>query len=115
MSCCIQRTYEHISGEESGFIMAMMLLGESARAIAKALHWAPSTISRELRRNGYKSPHEIVLIGHPRVTGGYDALRAGKRARRLKRKARRARKLDPADRYGPRSVRCWKVDGCLSK
>lgn len=92
----MQRTYEHLSAEERGFIMAMKQQGESARAIAKALHRAPSTICRELRRNGYKPPYEIGPIGRPRVAGGYDALRAGKRARRLKYKVRRVKKLDPA-------------------
>lgn len=89
------RTYEQLCAEERGVIMAMKLQGSSARAIARALHRAPSTISRELRRNGYKPAEELGPMGRPRIAGGYDALRAGVRARRVRRCAQRARKLHP--------------------
>lgn len=85
--------YEHLGAEERGTIMAMTLRGESVRAIGGALHRAPSTISRERRRNGWKRDAERGPIGRPAIAGGYDARRAGQRAMRLRRKARRARKL----------------------
>lgn len=85
--------YEQLCAEERGTIMAMTLFGNSTRAIAAALNRAPSTVSRERRRNGWKSDEERGLIGRPAIAGGYDALRAGKRAARLRRKRRRVCKL----------------------
>lgn len=88
--------YGQLSGEERGAIMAMKEAGASGRAVALALGRAQSTIARELRRNGYKPAEECGPMGRPRVAGGYDATRAGVRARRLRRKARVIRKLHPA-------------------
>lgn len=88
-------TYTQLSAEERGVIMAMKLQGSSSRAIAGALGRAPSTITRELRRNGYRADDELGPMGRPRVAGGYNALRAGMRARRVRRLARPPRKLHP--------------------
>lgn len=85
--------YSHLSCEERGTIMAMKLRHESGRAIAQALGRSPSTIARELRRNGYAAPDECPPRGRPRIAGGYDATRAGTRARRLRRRPRTPRKL----------------------
>lgn len=85
--------YEQLSAEERGTIMAMTLHGDSARSIAQALGRAPSTVSRERRRNGWKPDDERGPIGRPVIAGGYDARRAGTRAARLRRKPRRTRKL----------------------
>lgn len=87
------RKYHHLCAEERGTILAMTLTGQSTQAIAYALHRAPSTISRERRRNGWKRDSERGPLGRPAIAGGYDAKRAGARAARLKRKARRRRKL----------------------
>jgi len=87
------RRYEQLSAEERGVVMAMKLQGSSARAIARALLRAPSTITRELRRNGYRAEGEVGPMGRPRVAGGYNAVRAGVRARRARRLAQPARKL----------------------
>lgn len=46
---------------------------------------APSTVSRERRRNGWKRGAERGPIGRPAIAGGYDARRAGRRAGRLRR------------------------------
>jgi len=90
--------YEHLSAEERGTVMAMKQIGASGRAIADALSRSPSTITRELRRNGYKTQRQCGPMGRPRIAGGYDAARAGIRARRLRRKPRVARKLAPASK-----------------
>lgn len=90
----MSRPYAHLSAEERGTIMAMKLAHASGRAIALALRRAPSTIARELRRNGYRTPGECGPMGRPRIAGGYDATRAGARARRLRRKPRVTRKLE---------------------
>ena len=86
-------TYRHLGAEERGAIMAMKCGGQSARSIGLALARAPSSITRELLRNGYQAKAESVGMGRPRIAGGYDAIRAGKRSRRVRRAARRTRKL----------------------
>jgi len=88
-------TYKHLSAEERGVIMAMKLQECSVRQIAHALGRAPSTVSRELRRNGYLPQAELGSMGRPRIAGGYDAVRAGVRARRVRRACRARRKLHP--------------------
>lgn len=87
------KTYEQLSAEERGVIMAMTEQGRSARAIAAVLLRSPSTISRELLRNGYKPDAELGTMGRPRIAGGYHAGRAGVRARRVRRLAWPQRKL----------------------
>ena len=87
------RTYTHLSAEERGVIMAMLLQGCGPTAIGRALGRSPGTITRELQRNGYKPDSELGPMGRPRVAGGYNAHRAGVRARRVRRQARRTRKL----------------------
>lgn len=87
------RTYRQLSAEERGVVMAMKVQACSARAIAQVVGRSPSTISRELRRNGYQSPAQQCAMGRPRIAGGYDATRAGQRARRVRRAARPLRKL----------------------
>lgn len=85
--------YDHLCAEERGTIMAMTQAGQGVRAIARVLNRAPSSISRERRRNGWHSDSERGAMGRPTIAGGYDAKRAGQRARRLCRRARRGRKL----------------------
>lgn len=87
------RSYEQLGAEERGVIMALSEQGGSARAIARTLRRAPSTVTRELRRNGFQRESEQCPMGRPRVAGGYNAQRAGARARRVRRHARAPRKL----------------------
>jgi IS30 family transposase len=84
------RIYSHLSAEERGAIMAMLAQGSSARAMAAVLGRAPSTVARELMRNGHRLRSASVM-GRPRLP--YDASRAGRRARRLAHNPRRHRKL----------------------
>jgi len=85
--------YEQLAAEERGVIMAMTSNGSSGRAIGRLLHRSPSTITRELARNGHRADARPARMGRPRLP--YDALRAGSRARRLRRKPRVCRKLHP--------------------
>lgn len=102
------RNYCHLSAEERGAIMVGRARAESARSIAAMLGRSPSTISRELKRNGYREPGRSHM-GRPPKRTTYDAARAGARARRLVRRARRRRKL----RNG---TRLWRtVRGLLGK
>ena len=87
--------YEHLSAEERGTIMALRSQGSSIRTIAVVLRRAPSTIGRELRRNGDHGASKQRPMGRPRQPPGYDAARAGRRAHRLRHKARTVRKLHP--------------------
>lgn len=86
-------TYRQLSAEERGTVMGMKLQQCSTREIARWLKRSPSTISRELRRNGWQSQAEQCAMGRPRIAGGYDAHNAGKRARRVRRAAWPVRKL----------------------
>lgn len=88
--------YSHLSAEERGAIMVGKARGESTRQLALLLGRSPSTISRELTRNGHREPSAMPRMGRPRLA--YDAQRAGQRARRLSRTPRRARKLPPSSR-----------------
>lgn len=86
--------YSQLSAEERGAIMVMKAEGSSMRRIAARLERSPSTISRELRRNGYRSPTQRNRLGRPLICGGYDAARAGRRALYWRSRSRRTRKLD---------------------
>ncbi len=77
--------YEQLTAEERATIMVMAEEGKSLRAMARLLHRAPSTISREWRRH--------AVTEEAAATRGYDAKRAGQAARRQRFKPRRARKL----------------------
>ncbi len=72
--------------------MGMKQQNCSAREIGRALDRAPSTVTRELRRNGHCDPGKSAM-GRPRLAPGYDAAAAGDRARKVRRRARRPRKL----------------------
>ncbi len=85
--------YVHLSAEERGAIMAMKQQDCSTRLIARTLRRAPSTVSRELLRNGWRRTGKDVHIGRPCIAGGYNATEAGKRARKVRRAAKRPRKL----------------------
>ncbi len=89
----MRKNYQHLSAEERGTIMAMKSANASSHEIAHALGRAQSTIVRELRRNGYAPPPEQRTRGRPPIAGGYDAVRAGERARRMRRMPRTRRKL----------------------
>lgn len=75
------QSYSHLSAEERAVIVHGKARGESSRSIARMLGRAGSTITRELRRNGHREEGARAM-GRPPLRG-YDATRAGERARRL--------------------------------
>ena len=77
----MENKYKHLSPEDRAAIMLMNTEGHSRRAIAARLQRSPSTISRELLRNGQEN--------------GYCASAAGIRARKLRYVVRKRRKLLP--------------------
>ena len=80
--------YHHLTPTERGQIQAFLSQGLSQRAIARQLRRSPSTISRELRRNGARN-------------GRYDAVRGAKRYARARMGCVRGRSLEhlPLRRY----------------
>lgn len=88
------KSYCQLSAEERGVIMGMKRQGCGVREIAVTLGRAPSTIGRELRRNGYRSAAERGPMGRPTICGGYDAVRAGRQALYRRFRRRRIRKLE---------------------
>ncbi|MEX3547636.1 MAG: hypothetical protein VB125_00090 [Burkholderia sp.] len=66
--------------------------------IARSLHRAPSSISRELRRNGWRAPEPAAKKGPgcPLLAGGYRAPLAQQRARHLARHGATACQAEPA-------------------
>ena len=90
--------YKHLSAEDRGAINALILQNHNIRSIARLLERAPSTISRELKRNGWRPNVEgQPVMGRPRQSPAYEADRAGKRARQNRDKPRRERKLKPRE------------------
>ena len=88
------RTYTHLSCEERVMIQLMLEQGRTLRAIARSVHRAPSTISRELARNGWCNPAVRPRpVGRPPAAGGYRACVAHRRARALAAKSRCPRRL----------------------
>jgi len=76
--------YKHLSMEERTMIQLGLEQGCTLRAIALSVQRLPSTISRELKRNGWTNPAtEPRRRGRPRVAGGYRATVAQARASEL--------------------------------
>ena len=78
----MEKSYNHLKPEERAAVMLMMRDGATVRSVARTLSRAPSTISRELKKNcpdGQK----------------YEAAAAGERARERRYQRRRWPKLGP--------------------
>lgn len=88
-------TYRHLVLDERAHIQFLLERGLTIRAIAKAVNRAPSTISRELARNGWRCPSRPRSRGRPPVAGGYRAVAAQQRADGAARRARRPPRLRP--------------------
>jgi IS30 family transposase len=78
------RRYHQLTSEERYALTALRRQGFSIRGIARALDRAPSTISREIRRNRRKD-------------GGYRAFTADERARGRRSRSRRNRRFRGSD------------------
>jgi len=78
----MEKSYNHLKPEERAAVMLMLRDGATVRSVARTLNRAPSTISRELKKNcpdGQK----------------YEAAAAGERARERRYQRRRWPKLGP--------------------
>jgi len=88
-------SYRQLSLDERGLIQLLLSQGCTLRAIARSVQRAPSTISRELARNGWKVERGPRGRGRPRKAGGYRPLVAQERARDQARRAQHRRRLEP--------------------
>lgn len=84
------KSFHHLDLSERVFIETQLTLGLSPAVIAAGLNRSRSTISREIRRNGWRAK-----LRKGSVAGGYRSVAADRRARVLAGKARRGRKLVP--------------------
>lgn len=74
------KIYEQLSIEERTMIQTQLEMGIKPAAIAAGLGRSASTLSRELRRNGWTRPTPCRGPGRPPLAGGYRAEAAHKRA-----------------------------------
>lgn len=62
--------YKHLSCEERTLIQLSLEQGCTLRVIARSLQRVPSSISRELKRNGWTNPTTgLRKRGHPPLAG----------------------------------------------
>jgi len=91
------KIYAQLSLEERTKIQVQLEAGLSPATIALGLNRSPSTISRELRRNGWLRPTARRGPGRPPLAGGYRSEGAHKRARACRAIPRTPRRLQPGN------------------
>ena len=74
------KIYQQLSLAERTMIQAQLEIGIKPAVIALGLGRSPSTISRELHRNGWSRPNVCRGRGRPAIAGGYRSEMACKRA-----------------------------------
>lgn len=89
------KNYNQLSLEERVIIQTQLEMGIKPGTIAKSINRLPSTVSRELQRNGWSRPKMPRGPGRPAVAGGYRAEAAHKRAQACTIKPRVERRLKP--------------------
>src|SRR3990172_8651351 len=89
------KIYEQLSIEERTMIKTQLEMGIEPAAIAVGLNRSGSTLSCELRRNGWTRPTPRRGPGRPPVAGGYRAGAAHQRAQACTVTPRVARRLRP--------------------
>jgi len=111
-----KKTYCHLSLEERSLIQTQLELGLKPAAIARSLNRPASTVSRELRRNGWKRAKAKRGRGRPALAEGYRSEAAHKRARTCSTTPRVVRRLRPGtllwehvvrliqERYSPEQI-----------
>ncbi len=90
----MEKSYEHLDCTERAVIQVELEQGSSLRSIARSLNRSVSTVSRELRRNGWEPPScRTGRRGRRPVAGGYRALLAEKRARHMAHQPRKPKRM----------------------
>ena len=87
------QSYSHLEVQERALIETQLRLGMKPASIAAGLLRARSTVTREMRRNGWLSDAELAHRGRTRIAGGYRCMTADRRARQLAVKPRVLSKL----------------------
>src|SRR3984885_5286900 len=87
-SCNMPRGFRHLDLSERVFLETQLSHGRRPARIAAELKRARSTITREIRRNGWRAK-----LRKGSIAGGYRSVAADRRARVLSVKPRRPRKL----------------------
>ena len=54
------KQYDHLSVEERALIQAQLSMRSTLRALARSVHCAPSTISRELKGHGWHGASPVT-------------------------------------------------------
>ena len=103
--------YKQLSIEERTMLHTQLEQGLKPAAIALGLGRSASTLSRELRRNGWVRPTTRRSPGRPPVAGGYRADAAHTRAQACTAKPRVARRLRPGSALWAQVIHYLKV-GC---
>ena len=91
----MEKNYKQLSLEERTMIQTQLSMGIKPGQIAQALGRSASTLSRELKRNGWVRPQQPRCPGRPRLAGGYRSEAAHTLACASKVKPRVERRLRP--------------------
>ena len=91
------KKYTQLTMDERTFIQLGLMAELKPAQIALELSRSASTITRELKRNGWVPPVKIRSQGRPFVCGGYKAVAAQDRARALHAKPKVERRLQPGN------------------
>jgi len=89
------KSYKQLNIEERTMIQTQLSMGVKPVVIAAELNRSASTLSRELRRNGWSRPKTHRNRGRPLVAGGYGAEAAHQRAHACTVKPRVEKRLHP--------------------
>ena len=103
------KRYGQLSIEERTMIQTQLEMGIKPAAIALGLNRSASTLSRELRRNGWVRSKERRGPGRPPMAGGYRAQAAHKRARACTLTPHVERRLRPGTALWGRVIRYLKA------
>ena len=87
------KKYKHITLDDRTLIQTQLQQGFKPAAIAASTGRHCSCVTRELARNGWKSPSAARSVGRQAIAGGYASSRANLRARKLSVMPRVERKL----------------------
>ena len=91
------KNYTQLTMDERTFIQLGLTAELKPAQIALELSRSASTITRELKGNGWVPPVKIRSQGRPFVCGGYKAVAAQDRARALHAKPKVERRLQPGN------------------
>ena len=103
------KIYSQLSIEERTMIQTQLEMGLKPAAIALGLNRSTSTLSRELKRNGWIRETARSGPGRPRIAGGYRAVAAQERAHSGTTTPRVVRRLRPEGSLWGRVVRYLKL------